>query len=126
MIQCAVPNIGPLELLSLFVLFGLVGIPAFVVGSRRRVSAPGLAFVPLVGPYIVILRSIGQSSWMCLLAVLPLVGLVFGVWLAFVVPSGHGRTKWWALPLLIPLVQFATFYVYAFTLERATQPVQST
>jgi hypothetical protein len=34
----------------------------FVVGQRRGVDSPGIAFVPFVGAWIVILRSIGRSG----------------------------------------------------------------
>ena len=101
------------------ILIAIVGIPAYVVGERRRVASPGLAFVPLVGPYIPILRSIGRSGWMCLLAIIPLVNIVFGIWLAFTVPAEHGRTRWWGLAFIIPVLDFFAFYAYAFTLARA-------
>jgi hypothetical protein len=110
-----------LWLLWLLWIFGsifLASVPAFVVGRRRGVRAPWLAFVPFVGASIVILRSIGRSGWRCVLLLIPIVGLVFGIWLVFVVPSEHGRTKWWALPFLVPVVQLGAFYIYAFTLPR--------
>ena len=66
-------------LLLLSVVF--VGVPAFVVGQRRGVEAPGIAFVPYVGAWIVILRSIGRSGWLAVLALIPIValGLYLGV-----------------------------------------------
>jgi uncharacterized membrane protein YhaH (DUF805 family) len=110
-------NIGPLEVSFLFIAVVLIGIPAFVLGKRRGVSSPGLGFIPVVGAWIVVLRSINRSGWMCLLSLVPIIGVGFAVWVAFVMPAEHGRTRWWALPLLIPFVQIATFWVYAFTLQ---------
>jgi hypothetical protein len=43
---------------------------------------------------------------------------VFLIWLAFVVPSEHRRTRWWTVAFLIPLFGVAAFWVYAFTLEQ--------
>ena len=113
--------VGPLELLLLVLFYVGFAVPAYVVGRRRGVSNPGIAFVPLIGPTLVILWSIGRSGWLCLLGLVPLVALVFDIWLAFVVPAEHGRTRWWALAFLTPLVQFAAFYVYAFTLQEARE-----
>lgn len=89
---------------------------AFIVGKRRGVRRPGIAFVPLFGPWIVILRSIGTSLWWILLLLIPYVGLGFVIWAAFVVPARHERTRWWTLPFLIPVVNVVAFIVYALTL----------
>jgi hypothetical protein len=97
----------------------VVGIPAFVVGQRRRVDSPGIAFVPFVGAWIVILRSIGRSGWLAVLSVIPLVALGLYIWVAFRVPTEHGRTSWWTLPFLIPGANVVAFWVYAFTLDPA-------
>jgi hypothetical protein len=109
--------IAPGEIVLLVLVFAILPIPAFVVGQRRRVKAPGIAFVPYVGAWIVILRSIARSGWLAILALIPLVAWIFGIWAAFTVPSEHGRTRWWALPFLIPGVNLVAFWVYAFTLE---------
>jgi len=112
-------NVGPWEILVLLFFFFGLSVPAFVVGRRRGVKGAGVAFVPFVGPWIVILWSIERSGWLVLLTFIPLVGLVFAIWAAFTIPDEHGRTKWWALPFLIPGVNFAGFWVYAFTLKPA-------
>jgi hypothetical protein len=98
----------------------LVGVPAFVVGERRQVEAPALAFVPLVGPWIVILRSIHRSGWLAILALIPIVSIGLGIWAAFTVPAEHDRTRWWALPFLLPGINIVAFWVYAFTLRPAS------
>src|SRR5262249_13740256 len=116
------PNIGPMEVMGLLLYFGVICVAAYIVGQRRGVPNAGLAFIPLIGPWIVILRSIARSGWMSILAVIPLVSLVFGVWLAFAVPSRHSRTAWWGAAFIIPVVNVVAFWVYAFTLpeERPT------
>ena len=100
----------------------LGSIPAYVIGSRLGVVHPAEAFIPIVGPYIVLLHSIKRSGWLCILGLIPIVSLVFAIWLAFVIPVDHGRTRWWALAFLIPLVNLFAFYVYAFTLDLYTRP----
>jgi hypothetical protein len=114
-------SIGPAEVLLLLVVIPIpIGIPAYVVCSRRNVPLPGLAFIPFVGPWIAILRSIGTSAWAALLVVVPVASLGLAVWLAFVVPSRHTRSKLWGLWFILPLLNIIGFWFYAFTLPRST------
>lgn len=116
------PNVGVEELFLLLLYFVVIPIPAFVVGQRRGVRWPGVAFVPVVGAWIVILWSIERSGWLTVLLFIPIVNLVLAIWAAFVVPADHGRTRWWALGFLIPAVNLAAFWVYAFTLRPVEPP----
>jgi hypothetical protein len=113
------PAIGPVEVFLLLVLSPVAGIPAYVVCARRNVSLPGLAFIPLIGPWIAVLRSIGTSGWAALLACIPLVGIVFAIWAAFTIPSRHDRTELWGVWFMVPLVNIVGFWAYAFTLQPA-------
>jgi hypothetical protein len=95
-------------------------VPAYVVGLRRQVRSPGVAFIPYVGATIVFLRSMDTTGWAALFVVVPLVNLVFVIWLFFAMPDRHGRTRLWGFPLLLlPLVGL---YIYAFTLSRDVRP----
>ena len=118
---------SPWHIALLILFYYVVGsvvpaIPAYVGGRRLGVAHPWVAFVPVVGPVIVALRSIRRSGWLCLLGLIPLVGVVFYIWLAWVVPDEHGRTRWWTLAFLIPGVNLIAFYVYAFTLAQPSGP----
>ena len=113
------PSIGPVEVFLLLVLSPIAGIPAYVVGLRRNVSQPGLAFIPFIGPWIAVLRSIGTSGWAALLACVPLVGIVFGIWAAFTIPSRHGRTELWGVWFMVPLVNIVGVWFYAFMQQPA-------
>lgn len=93
--------------------------PAFIIARRLDVAHPGEAFLPFVGANIVLLHSIRRSGWLCLIGLIPYVGIVFYIWLACVVPGAHGRSKWWILPFLIPGINLIAFYAYAFTLPQA-------
>jgi hypothetical protein len=106
-------------LIVLVLVVVLAGVPSYVIGQRRGVSDAWVAFIPFVGPTIVLLWSIGRSGWMVLLGVIPLVNLVFGIWLLFSVPSNHGRSLLWGL--LVPLIGM---YTYAFTLD-TSEPHQA-
>jgi len=103
------------SLLVFLIVF--VNWPAYKVGSRLGVPNSGLAFIPGVGPYIVMLRSIRSSAWATLLAFVPLVGVGFAVWLAYAVPTRHGRSPAWCLWFLLPGLNALGFWAYALTLE---------
>ncbi|HUZ14811.1 MAG TPA: hypothetical protein VMU72_01370 [Gaiellaceae bacterium] len=92
-------------------------IPAYVVGSRLGVVHPGEAFIPVVGPYIVLLHSVKRSGWLCILGLIPLLSFVFYLWLILVIPTEHRRTAWWTLAFLIPGVNVVAYFAYAFTLD---------
>ena len=123
------PNSDELWALGgLFFFVVVLAIPAWEIGRRRRLAAPALAFIPVVGPEMVILASIGTSMWWAVLTLIPYIGAIaLGVWLAFVVPPRHGRSRWWTVPLLIPILNLAVFFAYAFTLQRVpSDPVLDT
>jgi len=95
------------------------GIPSYVIGQRRGVESPGLAFVPAVGPVLVLLWSTGRSGWLCVLGLIPLVNIVFWIWLAIIVPQSHGRSGWWSVGLIF--LSFIVIWFYAFTLDTGSQ-----
>ena len=120
----AITNGG--EVVYLVFLLAIFPVPAFIVGVRRGVSYPGLAFIPLVGPWIVIFRSIGTSAWLAAGAVIPLANLIIAIWAAFTVPVRHGMSRWWTLFFLIPFVNYVAFWVYAVTLPQHTPDKEAT
>ncbi len=111
--------------------FGL-GIPGYVIGKRRGLTAAWVAFIPFVGLWIVLFRSVGRGAWWLLLLVslivlLPFVGLlVASIWMGLEVPEGHGRSPRWTMLLVIPVVNYVGYWVYAFTLPRQATPASST
>lgn len=106
---------GAAVLIFLLIVWVAVSVPAYVIGSRCKLSSPGVAFVPLVGPTIVMLWSMDRSGWMCLIAMIPLIGLIWTIWFAIAMPQHHGRTGWWAVAFFfLPVIGY---YLYAFTLE---------
>src|SRR5215471_1586019 len=101
-------------LVDLAVISVVGGVPAYVIGKRRGVYSPGVAFIPGVGPFIVLLWSISRTGWLTLLFLIPFVNIAFAIWLLFSLPRNHGRSLLWVLGLLVPL----GMYVYAFTLRQ--------
>ena len=104
----------------MFLLFEPYAIPAYIIGKRSATPGPGIAFIPIVGSIIVLFRAARISAWWTFLILVPYVGLLaLAIWLAIAVPRQHHRNQWWTLPLLVPGVNIISYFVYAFTLERA-------
>ncbi len=108
-----------LGVLMLGAVYAITAGSAFTVAKRRLDPSPGLAFIPFVGPWIAILRSIGTSAWWVVVLFVPVASLVFAMWTAFTLPARHLRTRWWGLVFLVPLLNLIAFYVYALTLPEA-------
>jgi hypothetical protein len=104
----------------LTIVFVVGAVPAYVIGLRRQVRSPGVAFIPYFGATIVFLRSMDITGWAALFVVVPFVNLIFIIWLFFSMPNRHRRTRLWGFPLL--LLPIVGLYIYAFTLSRDLRP----
>src|SRR3569832_1599791 len=97
-------------ILLIFAASVVLAFPVFVIGQRRGIRNPWVAFVPVLGVWIVLFETTGKSGWLSLLAFLPYVGgLVMLIWTAVELPSQHGRSRWWTLPLVIPGVNLVAY-----------------
>lgn len=105
-------------LAALFFFVVVLAIPAYEVGKRTGVTSPLLAFIPGFGPEMVMLASVGTTMWWAVVILVPYLGvIVLDIWLAFVIPPRHHRSRWWTLAFLIPIANFVAFFVYAYTLR---------
>ena len=97
------------------VLFAVLYTPAFLVARKSDVSAAWVAYIPLVGMWVTILRAAKLSPWLVLIVWIPLIGIVIGATVAWQLPEVHGRSQWWFVANLIPVLGW---YAYALTLQR--------
>ena len=119
-------GIGIWELLIFVAWICILAVPAYEVAKRCGVASPALAFIPLVGPWMTILASVGTTMWLALMLFVPYLGaLCLGIWLALVVPKRHRRNGWWSVAFLIPLANLIAFYAYAYTLEPSPADVST-
>jgi uncharacterized membrane protein len=113
-------------LLSLIVAaFFLSAIPGYVLARRRGLSAPAVAFVPIVGLWIVVFRSIGWTGWLlgllvALVVLTPYIGLVVTSWAGVQLPAVQRRSRWWSALLSVPVINVVGYWMYAFTLPKAS------
>lgn len=104
--------------LFLAVVMAIVGVPGYMIGKRCGVSQPLVAFVPVLGLWIVLFESMRRSGWFACIALIPYVGgLAIMVWTAVGVPRAHGRSGWWTLALIVPLVNIVGYWAYALTMR---------
>ena len=115
---------GMLQLLYIAYVALVPGIPGYTIGKRRGLKASWIGFIPFVGLWIVLFRSVGRSAWWLLLLVslvvlVPFVGLlVVSIWMGLEVPARHGRSTRWTAVLVVPLVNIVGYWFYAFTLPK--------
>ena len=95
------------------------GVPGYVIARRRDLVSPWVAFVPLLGLWIVLFESMRRSGWLALMVLIPTVGgLAVLIWTAAEVPASHGRSRLWTLVLIVPIVNLVGYWIYAFTLPK--------
>ena len=111
------------EVLIVAFIILVPGIPAYVIGKRREVKRPWIAFIPLFGLWIVLLHSTDNSGWLALIAVIPIASIALVIWMAFQLPAAHRRSGRWVLALIIPGVHLLGLWFYAFTLPKS--PLQA-
>lgn len=111
-------------LLVMAIVMAIAGIPGYLIGKRSGVAQPLVAFVPFLGLWIVLFESMRRSGWLACLGLIPYVGgLVVIVWTAIGAPRAHGRSGWWTVALIVPLVNIVGYWIYALTMsERALHP----
>jgi hypothetical protein len=114
---------GPVNWIALVITVVVVvlalGVPVYVIGRRRGLKNPWVAFLPILGIWIVLLEAMGKSGWYALIAFVPYVGtLGLLVWTAIELPARHGRSRWWTAALIVPVANIVGYWWYAFTLAR--------
>ena len=123
---------GMSELLLIAGVVVLLGVPGYTIGKRRGLTASWVAFIPFVGLWVVLFRSVGRGAWWLLLLVfllvlIPFVGLLaVSIWMGVEVPARHRRSPRWAALLVVPVVNYVGYWIYAFTLPRQGTPGSST
>ena len=93
------------------------------LGRKARLKSPGLAWIPGVGPIIIAYQASKAHWWPWILLVsyiIPFVGIITGLVFMVYVFIWHwklfeaiGRPGWWALLMLIPIVNFVMIGVAA-------------
>ncbi|MBM3234278.1 hypothetical protein FJZ19_04265 [Candidatus Pacearchaeota archaeon] len=118
---------------AFLLVFVLVGVGLYVymslafmaIGKKARLSIPGLAWIPGIGPLIITFQAAKMHWWPWLLLigiVIPYIGfialIVFAVfsviwqWKTF---EAVGKPGWWAILCLIPVVNLILYGIAAWS-----------
>jgi hypothetical protein len=109
----------PLFLLLAAAFFVFTAFPVYLIGRRLGQRNPWAAFIPFLGPWIVLCESVGRNGWFSLLVFVPTAGpLALLLWTGFAAPGRHGRTRWWTPALIVPGLNVLAYWAYALTLRR--------
>ncbi len=121
-----------LAFIAIFLVIGILiyvylGFAFMAIGKKVKLSAPGLSWIPFVGPAIIAFRASKMHWWPWLLIIgvfLPWIGFIFSIaftvfaviwqWKMFEV---IGKPGWWALLCLIPVVNLILYGVAAWSKE---------
>src|SRR5438270_12488339 len=96
--------VGAFEILFIAAITLVPAVPGYVIARRRGLARPWVAFVPLVGLWIILCESTGHSGWAALIILIPTIGaLILSIWMAIEVPVQHHRSRWWTAALIVPL-----------------------
>jgi len=115
-------------MLIIFVILALciyvyMGFAFMAIAKRLKLKAPGLAWIPFVGPMIIIFQSSKMHWWPWLLLIgwmIPFVGwiaeiafCVFSVMWSWKMFERLKKPGWWAIICLIPIVNFVLYGIAA-------------
>ena len=101
--------------LIVIVFYAFFSYTLMVIGQKLSVPNAWLAWIPM-GNIWVMCRAAGKPGWWVLLFFIPLVNLIFFIWVIFAIPPRLNKSRWLGLLIFLPLVgALAYMSVLAFT-----------
>ena len=85
-----------------------------MIAKKLGVSAPWIAFIPLVQIWTVV-SCAGKPWWWILLLFIPLVNIYCGIVIWLSITENMGKNKWLGLLMLLPIVNFVFIGYLAFS-----------
>jgi hypothetical protein len=107
------------------VMYVFTSLIFFSLAKKAKQDAPGLAWIPIIGPAIVAYKASGMHWWPFLLligVIVPVIGSIavlafqvfFIIWM-WKLFEAIKRPGWWAILLIIPLVNLVIMILAAWT-----------
>ena len=85
-----------------------------VIAGKLSVANGWLAFIPIANVYLMC-KIVGISGWYLLLSFVPLVNVIFFVYLWWKIAERRERPGWYGILMLIPIANLIIPGVLAFT-----------
>lgn len=97
------------------VLYAFFSYTLMVIGQKLSVPNAWLAWIPIANIWVMC-RAAGKPGWWVILFFIPLVNLIFALWVIFAIPPRLGKSRWLGLLIFLPLVGALIYYgILAFT-----------
>lgn len=111
--------LGAFAVVILFLLIGIYIYSSFAysaIGRKAKVKSPGIAWIPVIGPLIIIYKASRMHWWPWLLIIgffIPVINIITNIAFTIIMVIWHWKTfeaikrpGWWAILNLIPIVNF--------------------
>ena len=103
-------------LLYLFFCFCL-----FLIAKKLGISAPWLAFIPIINIWTIV-SCAGKPWWWILLLLIPFINIIIVIILWVYITENMGKNKWLGLLMIVPIVNYIFLAILAFS---KTEPIST-
>ncbi len=97
--------------IALYIYFSLC---MYLIAKKLNVSAPWIAFIPIIQIWIIV-ASAGKPWWWILLLLIPIVNIFISIYIWLCITENLGRNKWLGLLMLVPIVNLVFLGMLAFS-----------
>ncbi len=97
--------------IGIYIYFSLC---LFLIAKKLNVSAPWIAWVPIVQIWT-LLQAAGKPCWWVVLFFIPVIGIIASVYVWMCIAENLGRNKWLGLLILAPFINLVYIGVLAFS-----------
>jgi hypothetical protein len=84
-------------------LYAFFSYTLMVIGEKLNVPNAWLAWIPIANIWVMC-RAAGKPGWWVLLFFIPLVNLIFGIWVIFAIPPRLNKSRWLGLLVFLPVL----------------------
>lgn len=84
-------------------LYAFFSYTLMVIGGKLNVPNAWLAWIPIANIWVMC-RAAGKPGWWVILFFIPLVNLIFGIWVIFAIPPRLNKSRWLGLLVFLPVL----------------------
>ncbi|HMB26054.1 MAG TPA: DUF5684 domain-containing protein [Patescibacteria group bacterium] len=85
-----------------------------LIAKKTKDEPAWLAWIPIVNVFLMV-KIAKMSYWSILLIFIPLVNIVWGVYLWWKIAEARGKSGWWGIAMIVPIVNFIAMGYLAFS-----------
>jgi hypothetical protein len=86
----------------------------FLIAKKLDVTAPWIAFIPIIQIWTIV-SCAGKPWWWILLLLVPIVNIIVGVYIWMCITENLGKNRWLGLLMLLPIINFVFLGILAFS-----------